>query len=152
MTAILPYLPVRTGIDLTIPWDDPANSAYFRGIVPYFINPDVDALRDARGYALAHYAGNVHVVGRRRPLAPDEVTGGAANTIVAGEAAEGFRAWGDPANLRDPARGINRDPDGFGGPSGAGAQMLFLDGSVRFFTRTTGPDVLRRLGQPRPPG
>ena len=86
-----------------------------RGIVPDFLNPQIGEFRDARGYALSHYAGNVHVVGRRRPLAPAEVTNGAANTIALGEAADSFKAWGDPANLRDPARGINRDPGGFGG-------------------------------------
>ena len=39
------------GIDLAIPWDDPANSAYFRGIVPDFLNPQIGEFRDARGQA-----------------------------------------------------------------------------------------------------
>lgn len=153
MTALLPYMSATPkGIDLDIGWDDPANSAHFRGFVPEFLNPDVSTIRDARGYALSHYGGNVHVVGQRRPLSLDEVTNGAANTIVAGEAAKRFKAWGDPANLRDPSRGINQDPEGFGGPSGAGAQVLFLDGSVRYLGRATSPKVLQGLSFPRPPG
>ena len=40
---------------------------------------------------------------------------------MAGEVAGDFKPWGDPTNWRDPALGINRSPEGFGGPlSGRG--------------------------------
>ncbi|WP_406697272.1 H-X9-DG-CTERM domain-containing protein [Singulisphaera sp. Ch08] len=71
----------------------------------------------------------------------------AAHTILAGEVAEGFKPWGDPTNLRDAGLGVNQAPGGFGGPSGAGANLLFMDGSVQFFSNTTSPLVFRRLSR-----
>ncbi|SIO66713.1 hypothetical protein SAMN05444166_8192 [Singulisphaera sp. GP187] len=83
------------------PWNDPQNSAYFKGVVPYYLNPEIRAFRSAEGYALSHYAGNVHVLSNDRALR-SIARENAANTIIAGEIAEGFKPWGDPANLRDP--------------------------------------------------
>lgn len=150
-TAILPYTfeGMTVGqIDRERPWDDPRNSAYFRGIVFGYLNSEVAPIRDARGYALSHFAGNVHVLGRTRPLRLEGVTNGAAHTMLAGEAADGFKAWGDPTNVRSPLRGIGRGPERFCGPAGADAQLVFLDGSVRTVTRTASPQVLRRMAYP----
>jgi prepilin-type processing-associated H-X9-DG protein len=138
-------------IDLERPWDDPRNSAYFRAIMTSFLNPEVGTIRDGRGCALSHYAGNQHVFGRRTPLRPEDVSNGASNTIMAGEVADEFKPWGDPTNLRDPIRGINQSPQGFGGPSGTGANMIFLDGSVRFLRNTTSPKALQPMSFPVPP-
>ena len=131
-------------------WDDARNSAYFRGIVPPFLNPDIGRIRDARGYALSHFAGNRHVLGDSRPQRVQFAPAGTSQTIAAGEVAARFRAWGDPENLRDPGIGINTSEDSFGGPSGEGANLLFLDGSVRFVTRTVDPVVLQALSGARP--
>jgi DNA invertase Pin-like site-specific DNA recombinase len=50
---------------------------------------------------------------------------------------------------RDPARGVNRSPYGFGGPVGAGGALFALaDGSVRFVSERTSPAVLRALATP----
>jgi hypothetical protein len=134
-------------IDRDKPWDDPRNSAYFRGIVVPYLNMDIAQIRDERGYALSHYAGNVHTLGGTSPglLNFFNHAAGASQTIAAGQVAARFRAWGDPENLRDPAIGVNSSEAGFGGPSGEGALFLFFDGSVRFVTRTADPAVLRAL-------
>jgi prepilin-type processing-associated H-X9-DG protein len=149
MTEILPGTTFIVGGQLRedLPWNDPRNSAYFKGLVPIYLNPEVAAIRSPEGYALSHYAGNVHVLGRDR-TAHKVRQDGAAHTILAGEVAEGFKPWGDPSNLRDPGLGVNQVPGGFGGPSGTGANLLFVDGSVRFFRETTSRDVLRRLSLP----
>ena len=149
MTAILPGTPFVLGGNLRkdLPWNDPRNSAYFKAVVPLYLNPEVRVIRNPEGYALGHYAGNVHVLGRDRGasrIRPD----GSSNTILAGEVAEGFKPWGDPTNLRDPGLGVNKVPGGFGGQSGSGANFLFQDGSVRFLRNTTSRDVLRRLSTP----
>src|SRR5262249_51061616 len=133
MTEILPgtnYLigmsyMVGGGLRQDLPWDDPRNSAYFKGVVPIYLNPEMRAIRSPEGYALSHYAGNVHLLGPDRALrriGPDD----AANTILAGEIAEGFKPWGDPTNLRNPELGVNKVAGGFGGPSGSGANFLFV--------------------------
>jgi prepilin-type processing-associated H-X9-DG protein len=150
MTKILPGVGFRISGELrdALPWNDPRNSAYFKGIVPLYLNPEIRDLRNSDGYALSHYAGNIHVLKPGHSL-DRPASGESANTILAGEVAEGFQPWGDPTNLRDPALGINKIPGGFGGPSGLGANLLFMDGSVRFFRDTTAPDVLRRLSSPK---
>lgn len=151
MTDALPYTTFGVGGELRpdLPWNDPRNSAYFKGIVPPYLNPEVAVFRNPDGYALSHYAGNVHLLGRHQAwLGPAE--GDASNTILAGEVAEGFKPWGDPTNLRDPGLGVNTVPAGFGGPSGTGAHFVFADGSVRFLRATTPRALLRHLSMPKP--
>ncbi len=152
-TRLLPYFDSYSllggKLDDTRPWNDPANSAYFRGVVPGFLNPEVGVVRSPDGYALSHYAGNVHVLGRYPRLHEDKLTAGRSNTILAGEMATRFKPWGDPSNLVDPGLGINQAPNGFGGPRGQGANVGFADGSVRSFSATTDPEILRRLSGPR---
>jgi hypothetical protein len=151
-TRLLPFLfPSLLGgeLDDTRPWNDPANSAYFRGVVPSFLNPEVGVVRSPEGYALSHYAGNVHVLGRYPRLHENKLTAGRSNTILAGEMATRFKPWGDPSNLVDPGLGINQSSAGFGGPSGQRAYLGFADGSVRPFSATTNPEILRRLSGPR---
>lgn len=68
--------------------------------------------------------------------------------IVCGEVAGEFMAWGDPANLRDPMRGINRSRDGFGSADERGANFLMADGSTRFLATDIDPSVLAALASP----
>jgi len=146
-TAILLDLPIKNAGDIQteVPWDDPRNSAYFRGIVSFYLNPEIGVVRNLQGYALSHYAGNVNVLGAGRTSRLDTIKGTLSNTILAGEVSGQFKPWGDPTNLRDPGLGVNSVPNGFGGPSGKGVNFLFLDGSVRFVRNTTDPAVLRRM-------
>lgn len=135
-------------IDFHLDWDDPKNIPAYQRFVPVYLNPDIGELRDARGFALSHFAGNEHVLGREEPLAFEAVTDGTAQTIFCGEVAAQFTAWGDPTNLRDPARGVNRTADGFGSPDERGAFFVMLDGSVRFLSRDTDLRVLSALATP----
>jgi prepilin-type processing-associated H-X9-DG protein len=51
--------------------------------------------------------------------------------------------------VRDPAKGINRSPNGFGGPpSHHGANFAMADGSVRFISEKASPAVMRALATP----
>lgn len=139
------------GIDFEVSWNDPKNSPHFRGAVPLLINPELPAapIRDADGYGLAHYALNSRAManGVVRPF--KEFTRGLDATLLIGEVNANFRPWGDPANVRDPARGINRSPYGFGGPAGTnGALFGMADGSVRFISERVNPAVLRVLATP----
>jgi prepilin-type processing-associated H-X9-DG protein len=138
-------------IDFKVPWNDPRNVGFFQAPLPPFLNPDLPGndLLDADGFGLSHYAANVHVMGPNRGLKFGDLKGGTANTLLVGEVSARFRPWGDPVNWRDPAKGINRSPDGFGGPPGAGgANFCMADGSVRFVSQDVSPDALRALGSP----
>ncbi len=135
-------------IDLNLPWNDPKNRPLFRCTVNLLINPEFPGapIRDADGYGLAQYAGNSRALenGAIRPF--KQFADGTANTLLIGEVNANFRPWGDPANVRDPARGINRSPHGFGGPPGThGALFGMADGSVRFVSERVTPAVLRAL-------
>ncbi len=159
MTLLLPFIEKQElfdEIDLKLPWDHPHNLGAFKQEVFTFENPGFpsEQERDQDGLSLTNYAANVQVLGGTRRLATGEITDGTANTIMAGEIAQRFPPWGKPGNWRDPAKGVNRSPLGFGGPwrdqgAGAGANVLFLDGSVRFIKDAVDPKVLEALGTPR---
>ena len=76
-----------------------------------------------------------------------DITDGTANTLLIGTVGQNFKPWGHPANVRDPALGINRSLDSFGGPPiWRGAQFAMCDGSVRFFSEDTDPSIMAALG------
>ncbi len=153
MTLLLPYIDqaeLYRRIDLASPWTSPANVEHFRQPVACYADPsDRESPKPPEdGVPRAGYAGNIRLFPPDRSLAIRQITDGTSNTILAGEVAAGRRAWGDPANLRDPARGINHLTDGFGGPWSHSTQILMGDGAVRRVPREIDPEVLRRLGTP----
>jgi hypothetical protein len=142
---------VTTPIDFTLPWNNPRNQVYFKGVLGEFVNDSlrIAPVRNADGYGLSHYSANCRAMadGAFRPF--KEFTDGTANTLLVGEVNANFRPWGDPANVRDPARGVNRSAYGFGGPLGsAGALFAMADGSVRFVSERVSPAVLKALATP----
>jgi len=154
MTLTLPFVEQQTlfdQIDLKLAWDHPRNAGVFKAHVMSFQNPGFpdDPQRDAQGWSLTEYAGNVNVLGGPRRVTFGSITDGTSNTILAGEIAHRFPPWGIPGNWRDPARGINRSPAGFGGPWIGGTNISFVDGSVRFIKNSVNPKVLEALGTPR---
>ena len=142
------YSTAEVRMDLS--WNHPENAVYFKCVIPQFINPSLRApLTDAEGYGLNHYSANCHVLGANRGLKLGQITDGTATTLLAGEINANFRPWAHPINFRDPAKGINKSPDGFGGPrSAAGANFAMADGSVRFISERVDPGVLRALATP----
>jgi len=132
-------------------WNEGANADIARSALPEYLNPDMTSapIVDVEGYGLSHYAANSRVMGantRLDPFVPPQL---GATTLLIGEVNTGFRPWAHPVNWRDPANGINRSPDGFGGPRmSGGAQFSMADGSVRFISENVSPDVLEALARP----
>lgn len=146
------YLFPRRPIDFTKPWNHPVNQDIFKDIHPYFLNPELRGapVKDSEGYGLSHYAANSHVMAGNYAATYKEMEGNTATTILIGEVNANFKPWGHPINWRDPAKGVNRSPDGFGGAPGAGgANFLMVDGSVKFLSERTSPQVLRALSSPK---
>ena len=151
-TSLLPYVdqaPLYNQIDFNRPWDETANAPHFRQRVPVYLNPNVSEFQSIEGYALSHYAGNSHVFNKNTKMPMREVTDGASNTMLAGEAAGDYKPWGHPENWRDPtAVGINAGPSSFGRPSGDRAVILMMDGSTRTISGTIAPEVLEAISTP----
>jgi prepilin-type processing-associated H-X9-DG protein len=116
-------------------------------VLPLSRVPRVAGRSQADALAAAQAADDRDV--RNLPLRFSDFHDALANTMLLGEAAGNFRPWGHPANVRDPALGIGRSRNGFGGPPGAsGAQFLMCDGSVRVIGNQIDPRVLRALATP----
>jgi prepilin-type processing-associated H-X9-DG protein len=149
MTSILPYIEQEDlfkRIDLTVPWDHPRNAEAFQTRVQTYLRPGFPD--NGEGYAPAHYASNVNVLGGDVARTLASFTDGTGNTFVAGEVPANFKSWGDPTNWRDPAKGLNRSPDGFGSRVPGGAIFAFADGSVRYVKDTIDPKVFKAMGTP----
>jgi hypothetical protein len=150
-TRVLPHLYEFGGVDLDRPWNDPVNAPYFKSTPRIFINPRLRGaqLEDDEGFGLSHYAASSHVMGANRGMALKDITDGTSTTLLIGEINGAFPPWGHPVNYRDPVRGINRSPHGFGGPRNAGgATFVMADGSVRFIGEKVSPQVLEALATP----
>jgi hypothetical protein len=145
---ILPYLPYWGEIDFQSPWNSPRNEAYFKCLIPEFLNPDMPGapLFDTQGFGLSHYAANSGVFSAKTPLRGMKRL---TNTLLVGEVNSAFKPWAHPINWRDPAKGINQSPDGFGGPPGSGgANFVTGGGEVRFLSNGTSREVLKELSVP----
>lgn len=176
VAIIGPYYTLGTHvIDFAIPWNESPNDRYYRCGISSLIIPGADGpYFDDDGYGLNHFSANVRVLplssiplsnsvvddlgragldsqfrGRQPQIRLADITDGTAHTVLIGTAGAGFKPWGHPANLRDPAAGINRGPQSFGGPAHwQGAMFLMCDGSVRMLSETTDPQVLKALATP----
>lgn len=160
MTNLLPYLghmDVYDSIELSKPWNDDANSAAMSRPIPTFLVPSVPHEPTGRGFATAHYAGVGGLIQTDQGLLPtgifdknskvriEEVSDGMSQTLIAGEIARALPAWGDPENWRTIEGPLNVRLSSFGNAAGTGAHFLKGDGSVRFFSNKTSPDVLQKL-------
>lgn len=148
-TLLLPYIEqdrVFEMVRLDVPWTHADNHKAFENEIGQYINPSVSEPKHGP-LAPCHYAANVHVMGAKSMRLQD-ITDGTENTLLFGEAASHFKAWGQPLNWRDPALGINHSPHGFGNPMMPGASFAFADGSVRFLKESISPEVLGALATP----
>jgi hypothetical protein len=150
---ILPFGSIASArdVDTTLPWNHPTNAKYFQTIIPEFTNPRLSSapLTDADGFGLDHYAANSHILRVDKEIKLADMLDGTANTILLGEVNSNFSPWGRPLNVRDPAKGINKSPNGFGGPRYlGGAHFGMVDGSARFVSDKVSPAVMKALATP----
>ncbi|QDT24862.1 hypothetical protein Enr10x_01540 [Gimesia panareensis] len=155
MTQILPYVdqaPLYNQIDFQQPWTAEANRQAFQTELNVFENPGrlgTGRSRDnLHGYMPAEYAANSRVLNVNSGLNLKAIKDGISNTLLAGEVNSQVKAWGDPTNFRDPAKGINSTSNGFGSPFKGGAYFLMGDGAVRFISEDIDPSILKALATP----
>lgn len=148
---ILPYAGYYADADRQRPWNDPVNQKYFKCVIPFFINSEfrTPELENGEGYGLNHFSANSRVLTADKKAHNRAINDGASNTILLGEVNADFSPWGRPGNVRDPAAGINRGPETFGGPPNRrGAYFSMADGSARLIAEDVDPEVLKALSTP----
>jgi len=160
MTSLLPYLGhmgIYDSIQLSKPWNDEANSPAMQQSVTTFLLPTMEHEPTARGLATTHFAGVGGLIQTNQGLLPtgifnknsairtEDVLDGMSQTLIAGEIARALPAWGNPENWRTIEGPLNKRLSSFGNAGGTGAHFLQGDGSVRFFSNKTSPEVLQRL-------
>lgn len=142
-TLILPYLeqkPLYDTIDLSKPWNDPANARAFETALPVFQCPEVARPGNTTSYLAIAGPHGCLKPGEPRPLA--EITDAQALTLMVIEAGEGTPVpWMAPVDA-DESLVMNL------GPTTnlhhlSGTTICFVDGSVMFLKANT-PATARR--------
>ena len=130
MTGLLPFVEqdnVYDMLDLNKPWDNEANQAGFENNIVSYVNYSVEPQPWKVGtLGAAHFAANSQAIRQIPGRGLPEIPHGTSNLIIAGEVASGFKAWGDPSNLRDPSDGLGNGSNQFGSVPGKkeGAMLL----------------------------
>lgn len=154
MTDLLPALDnaaLYRAIRQDLPWRAPENREFYSLSIRGFQNPHLTRegfVRDPEGYALAHYSGSSWIFASPVGHLLEDFPDGASQTLLMGETNANFRAWGDAANWRDPALGLDTSPDGFGSPFQGSVNFAMADGSVRSLNKSIDPAVLKALATP----
>jgi hypothetical protein len=98
----------------------------------------------------------------RKLVRLDDVADGISNTLAAGEVAANYAAWASPENYRQIGQRVGGQhlgspnnlmqwqadssrETGFSNTPGTGALFLMADGSVRYLTQETSPQILQQL-------
>lgn len=150
---IAPYMdasPLYNRIDLHRPWDDPQNDWLFQTPINWCLSPVVTETATPEGYGLTHFVANPHLLHRNSAVTLGDLTHGLPHTWCLGEAGGEFTPYAYPFNWRPLGTRLNADPGGYGLPGRDGTFLLMADGSVRWWSDDTAPQVLQALAAAPP--
>lgn len=152
-TDLLPYVdqaPLYQQLQRGQAWNDPVNKVPLAMVIPSYLNPSVPTPPvNGEGHAVAHFATNGRAISNTSTVGIRNITDGTSNTMMVGTLNDGFKAWGDPTNFRDPSVGFGGGPNAFGAPNRSVAHILMFDGSVRYVSVTLPPDICAKLADPQ---
>lgn len=142
-TLILPFIEeqrIYDKIDLSKPWDDPANAEVFATVPRVYRCPSSDPLPNYTTYQAVVSPNSFFLPSKPRKLS--EIVDGSSNTLIVIEAAPALAVhWMAPLDV-DEHFVLGFGPETEFSHSG-GTQVLFLDGSVHFLSSNTTIDERR---------
>ncbi len=146
------------------PWNDPLNDRFVRQQLAPYLNSAIPQRVGADRYPATHFVGiagvgadapalpaghpRAGIFGVDRITRPEDITDGAANTMMVAGVREQLGSWA--AAGRSTMRPFTQEPyingpDGFGTGEANGMSVLMADGSVRFVSQKTSPTIVRRM-------
>lgn len=144
-TLILPFLEqdaLYDSIDLSKPWDDPANRMAANTVIPAYACPSA-----ATDPGMTNYVAVVDpssVMSGAQPSGIRDISDGSSNTIMVTEVASVDAVpWMSPNDINMQTF-VNAAGSGRTNHPG-GAQVLFADGSVQFITEDSDPQMRTSL-------
>ncbi|MFO1096386.1 MAG: DUF1559 domain-containing protein [Planctomycetaceae bacterium] len=153
-TMIAPYQDSSSwysGINFSIPWDDPKQVDLFRnqaqGQFHLWVNPSLPEPTRPDGLVSNHYAASQSVLFRNSSVSLNQIEDTASRLLVA-DAYGQFLPVGAPYGWRDVTLGLGRDPAGFGCSIREITHCLLADGTVRTMSQDTADDVLQAMAGP----
>lgn len=150
---VLPYIDqasLAAAYRFEEPWDCPANSRLHSAEVPNFQCPSdrAEQPEGANWTSLASIVGPHTVWPADRPLTLGEISDGTSSTILLVEVYQSGIHWMEPRDLDvlQMSTTVNAaGSQGISSPHPGGAHVLLGDGSARFLSDETSPEILRRL-------
>lgn len=142
---------VAATIDLKKAWDDPANAQAARTIVSSFVAPGGAPMRDAKGFAVSHFAfvrgsagkgdggfenGAFPLTRERTTLTFADIKDGTSNTLAVGQIHEQLGPWiaaGAPTARHAYHPSVEHKQPKFGSQYEGAAYFANCDGSAYFF-------------------
>jgi prepilin-type processing-associated H-X9-DG protein len=144
-TLILPYLdqtPLYERIDLSKPWDDPANAEFLKIRLGVYACPSSDGTENHTGYIAIVSPSSCLQPTHPRKIA--EITDGTSNTLMVIEVATPHEVpWMAPQDA-DESMFLGYAPETKLHHSGGG-HALFADGSVNFISVDTSAEERRAM-------
>jgi hypothetical protein len=144
-TLILPFGEQKAlyeSIDLTKPWDDPANREAYESVLDYYHCHSAEVTEGHTPNLAIVSPGSCFQATESRKL--EELTDGTDHTLMVVEVdAEQAVHWMQPTDI-DPQWLVNLAQHEERSHVG-GVQALFADGRVKFLQAQTDPDVLRAM-------
>ncbi len=167
IATMLPYLghpEWHRRLEFGYPFNGPQNRETSQQPLPEVVNPALGPGRTEAGFPVTHYVGvagvgpdaarlkaddpRAGVFGFGRTTRPQDIADGASNTIAVLGVTGRFGPWaagGDPTVRALTERPYVNGPDGFGSGQPNGMFAGMADGSVRFLSKDTDPQVLEQL-------
>jgi len=150
---VLPYLDrasLAAAYRFEEPWDCPANSRLHSAGVPNFQCPSdrAEQPEGANWTSICAIVGPHTVWPAEGSLTLGEISDGTSNTIFLGEVYQSGIHWMEPRDLDvlQMSTTVNAaGGQGISSPHPGGAHVLLGDGSARFLSDETSPEILRRL-------